>query len=106
MNPIEALEASGLQPIVVDENTDIGNEISKALRETNSEFIQRVMNVGCPTGGLVQPFIVEALVSYCINVKDSDGSDWPSNGFISYEAWKNTATWLLAELEAKYGPAR
>lgn len=99
-NLIEQLEASGLKPIVIDENTDFENIFRPTKHETNEEFIVRVMNFGCPTGGLIQAFIVEALCSYAADVVTSEET-W-DNGLISSVAWKRTGQWLLDELNKKY----
>lgn len=72
----------------------------KATRETNEEFIARVMNYGCPTGALIQPFIIEALTQYAARCSVEP---IPENGLIDPEAWMETAQWLKSELGKKYG---
>ena len=71
----------------------------KATRETNEEFIVRIMNYGCPTGALIQPFIIEALTQYSARCSVEP---IPENGLIDPEAWMETAHWLKEELEKKY----
>ncbi|MBK1683439.1 hypothetical protein [Rhodoferax fermentans] len=108
MNPIEALRASGLNPIVIDEDTDLDSALGELLGETatpprpetNEEFIARVMNFGCPTGALIQSFIIEALMQYSQKVSESDAV-W-DNGLLNSATCKRTAVWLLAEINAKY----
>lgn len=101
MDLIEVLEASGLKPIIVNENTDI--EAAVRRRETNEEFMVRIMNFGCPTGALIQMFIIEALRVYatdtCSTVEQP--ANWPS--LISFNDWKATGIWLKAELVKRYG---
>ena len=99
MNPIEMLQASGLRPIYVDEDTDIEQEVMQR-RETNVEFVTRIMEYGCPTGALVQPFIIEAIRRYAA---ECAVNPIPENGLISPEAWMETAQWITSELEKKYG---
>lgn len=107
MNPIEALQASGLNPIVIDENTDFDTLLDQLPQpprtkcESNDEFLARVMNWGCPTGALIQPFIIEALIRYSKEVAASE-KEW-DNGLIDHASWKATGVWLLGELEKKYG---
>lgn len=104
MNPLDALRASGLNPILVDENTDF-DEVFKDLImpkkvETNVQFIERIMTQGCPTGALIQPFIIEALRRYAEAYAETP---IPENDLLSPEAWTKTAQWLKSELEKKYG---
>lgn len=98
---IENLEASGLKPIVIDEDFDFATLSVK--RESNTEFLTRIMNVGCPTGSLIQAFVIEALTRYSKDVLESD-NEW-DNGLINSVTWSATAEWLKAELDKKYGAA-
>lgn len=68
--------------------------------ETNEEFIVRIMNFGCPTGALIQPFIIEALAKYCDLIKDTELT---ANGLVEPQAWKDTAAWLRGEIDKRYG---
>lgn len=68
--------------------------------ETNTEFITRIMEHGCPTGALVQPFIIEAISVAAHRFSKDPIMD---GGFIDPEAWMETAQWLKSELEKKYG---
>lgn len=95
---LEGLEAAGLNPIVIDENFDFAR--MPLLRETNTEFVTRVMTVGCPTGALIQAFVIEALTRYADDVVES--TDVWDNGLISHDTWKKTAAFLKAELDKKY----
>lgn len=97
---IDAMDAAGLKPIIVDEDTDL--ELKRC--ETNEEFLVRIMNYGCPHGALVQPFVIEALMRYARDVAAAPAFE--GNAFVSGEAWKRVGVWLLGELEAKYGSSR
>ena len=105
MNLLDHLKTSGLNPIYIDENTDIGEALmgSKNKRETNEEFIVRIMNFGCPTGALIQPFIIEAL---SVAAHRFSKEPIPDGGLIDPEVWMETAQWLKSELEKKYGSSR
>ena len=98
MNPIDALRASGLNPVVIDENTDI-EEVVNAKRETNEEFIVRIMN-WCPHGPIIQAFIIDALGRSADHFSQHR---IPDGGFIHPDMWQETAQWLKEELEKKYG---
>lgn len=75
-------------------------------RETNEEFMSRIMSYGCPTGALVQPFVLEGLRVYCEMFLLHGKQDWPEHGLISYDAWEATAKWLKEELEKKHDQVR
>lgn len=79
---------------------DVYEEVMEKV-ETNEEFITRVMNFGCPTGGLIQPFLIEALYHYCEAVIKAEPVE-TENGFLAPGAWKRTAEWLKSELDAQY----
>ena len=70
--------------------------------ETNEEFIARIMSWGCPTGPMIQMFVIEALGAYCAHIKEV-GTGWPDTYVISPKAWETTAEWLGEELAMKYG---
>ena len=74
----------------------------KAKFETNEEFITRIMNWGCPTGALVQPFIIQALTTYS-NMVINAGPKECDSSMLSGEAWVATAAFMKKELDAKYG---
>lgn len=98
---IDALEAAGFNPIIVDENTDIAVKL-----ETNTQFIDRIMNFGCPTGALIQPFVIQALQVYSKMVSEATQEELPDDdgeSFVVGSAWRATAAWLQTELEKKYG---
>lgn len=113
MNPIEMLRASGLNPIVIDEDLDSALSELLALktellalktdtprRETNIELVTRLMDY-CPTGALAQPFIMHAIEMYCQLVAETDTAQM-SNGLFSGEVWKETGAWLQGELNKHY----
>jgi hypothetical protein len=99
---IEQLKAAGLDPIVLDEDTDFGEVLGNRLRkyESNTEFVSRVMEFGCPTGALIQAFVIEALTRYADDVLDTD--EYWENGLIDSVVWKRTAEFLKSELDKKY----
>lgn len=72
--------------------------------ETNTEFIERIMSFGCPTGPLIQPFIIEALTNYSRKVV-KNGPEVYDNALVRGEAWHRTAKWLKGELDEKYAPS-
>lgn len=93
MNLIDALEASGLHPILIDEETDFEN-----LRRpmTNIEFVTDLMNYN-PAGALAQAFILEAISRYAKDVMDAE--PWPEDFMVSFEAWKACATHINKKIE-------
>lgn len=74
-----------------------GNE-----HETNEQFIARIMNFGCPTGPLIQAFVIQSLRKYAEAVSDAPAESL-SSPMLSGESWKATAIWLKTELDRKYG---
>jgi len=72
------------------------------MHETNEEFIQRIMTVGCPTGALVQVFVIDALEKYAMFVTSSQIPTWGADGIIEKQAWIDTAAWVLKEIQQKY----
>jgi len=92
------LRATELNPVVIDEHLTLTP--SSPPTETNKQFMQRIMTVGCPTGALIQAFVIEGLIAYCYEVKASEGER--DNGLINSAAWRRTGDWLLTELEKRY----
>lgn len=76
--------------------------VLKQKHETNEEFIVRIMNWGCPTGALVQPFIIQALTTYA-NMVITAGPKECDSSMLSGKAWVATAEFVKKELDAKYG---
>lgn len=103
IDPIEALSASGLNPVIIDEHTDFEklNNHMRSKFETNEEFLSRIMNFGCPTGALIQPFVIQALTVFSKMVIAA-GEDECDTPLVCGEAWVNTAKWLKEELDKKY----
>ena len=99
-NVVNMLKAAGLDPIVIDESFDFTTLRRRVKHETNEEFLVRVLNYGCPTGPLIQAFIMEAVTRYAHETAASDET-W-DNGLINSATWKSTAVWLKAELDKKY----
>ena len=108
MNNLDALRAAGLNPIIIDDADDLGEQLGHLLRgdaprrprETNIELVARIMDF-CPTGPLVQPFVLHALETYCKMV-DKATIEELSNGLFSGETWKATGAWVDAELAKHY----
>ena len=69
--------------------------------ETNVDFLTRVSEWGCPTGPLVQPFIMHAIEHYCDEVLKHDASAFDTP-FLSGEAWLKTAQWCKGEFNKRY----
>jgi hypothetical protein len=74
----------------------------KPKYETNEEFLSRIMTYGCPTGSLIQSFVVQALTTYTDMVITA-GPEQFSSSFLNGDAWTDTAEWLKQELDKKYG---
>lgn len=68
--------------------------------EDNTQFIQRLMTYGCPTGPLSQVFVIEALRAYSAQVAKTPAEKL-TFGPISGEAWKATAAWYNEEIEKR-----
>lgn len=105
MNPVEALQAVGLNPIVIDGADDLGRQLEGLLRqrETNVEFVTRIMEF-CPHGALGQAFVMEALDAYCQLVKDAPPGIF-DNGLLAEGVWLRVGEWLEGELFARHGKA-
>jgi hypothetical protein len=67
-------------------------------RETNEEFMKRIMTF-CPTGAMSQMFIMDAIAQHADRVSTAPPVEHP---LIDGDAWKRTATWIAAELEAHF----
>lgn len=93
MNLIKALEASGLNPIVIDEDTDFE---TMSLPMTNIDFVTDLMTYN-PAGGLCQAFIIEAISRYAKEVMNSE--PWPDDVMISFEAWRACAEHINKKIE-------
>lgn len=93
MNLIKELEASGLNPIVIDEDTDFE---TMSLPMTNIDFVTDLMTYN-PAGALCQPFIIEAISRYAKEVMNSE--PWPDDVMISFESWKACATHINKKIE-------
>ena len=70
--------------------------------ETNEQFIARIMRFGCPTGPLIQAFVIQALRTYAEAVSEAPAESLDSP-LLCGESWKATAIWLKTELNRKYG---
>lgn len=92
---IDQLTAVGLEPIVIDDEEKLPR-----YRETNVEFITRVMDF-CPHGALGQAFILHALDVYCQMVEVADEAEF-DNGLFSSGAWKGVGKWMQGELDARF----
>lgn len=95
MNLINALEASGMNPIIIDEDTDFE---TLSLPMTNIDFVTDLMTYN-PAGCLAQVFIIEAIDRYAKEVMSAE--PWPDDVIISFEAWKACATHIHKKIEAR-----
>lgn len=68
-----------------------------AAVETNEEFMARVMRFGCPTGPVIELFILEGLRKYCEAVVAKPAQDFDSP-MVSGQAWVRTGQWLGEQL--------
>lgn len=93
MNLIKELEASGLNPIVIDEDTDFE---TMSLPMTNIDFVTDLMTYN-PAGALCQPFIIEAISRYAKEVMVAE--PWPDDVMISFEAWRACAEHINKKIE-------
>jgi hypothetical protein len=69
--------------------------------ESNVQLLDRLMQYGCPTGALVQPFILQGIETYCRMVAAATPEEI-SSPLISGEAWKATGDWLQRELNKHF----
>lgn len=76
-------------------------EVDPIKRETNEQFLKRLLTQGCPTGIHVQPFVIEALAFYSKQVLAMP--DDTKLTLIDIQAWKKTAQHVLDEVQRKYG---
>lgn len=73
-------------------------ETGETRHETNTEFVTRIMASGCPTGALIEPFIITALQKYseqCI----AAGPEQFHSALLHGPAWVATAKFVLKETE-------
>lgn len=73
----------------------------KTRRESNDEFVRRIMSFGCPTGALIQVMVMQSLDEFSKAVLAST-EPW-NNQVISEEAWKETARFIQRELGTFFG---
>lgn len=71
---------------------------------TNEEFISHLMNFS-RNGGMIQPYILEALRIYSEQVlrMSQEDQDRMNRGFISYGLWKSCAEETLEALAIQSG---
>ena len=97
MNPVDALRASGLNPIVIDEDTDF-DSLPNFRQMNNVEFVEDLMERN-PAGALVQAFILEAIGRYAKEVCKAE--PWPDDVMISFEAWQTCAKHIVKKFEER-----
>lgn len=68
---------------------------------SSEEFVKRLMTGYCPTGPLVQPFVIEALSKYSEFVIKA-GAKAVDSPLLNGEAWVQTAEWVKKEIDRKY----
>lgn len=73
----------------------------KAKHESNCEFLDRIMNFGCPTGALIQAFVMQAIEQYARNVIAAPPESMDSP-IMSGATWQKTAKFALAEIEKHF----
>lgn len=102
MNNIEALQAAGLNPIILDDADTLGDQLDRALRqrETNVEFMTRLMEY-CPQGAIGQAFIIEALTHYCTVIREASDAEC-ENGLLAPGLWKRVGSWMQSEIDNRY----
>ena len=97
MNLVDALRASGLNPIVIDEDTDF-DSLPNFRQMNNVEFVEDLMERN-PAGALVQAFILEAIGRYAKEVCKAE--PWPDDVMISFEAWQTCAKHIVKKFEER-----
>lgn len=97
MNPVDALRASGLNPIVIDEDTDF-DSLPNFRQMNNVEFVEDLMERN-PAGALGQAFILEAIGRYAKEVCKAE--PWPDDVMISFEAWQTCAKHIVKKFEER-----
>lgn len=97
MNPVDALRASGLNPIVIDEDTDF-DSLPNFRQMNNVEFVEDLMERN-PAGALVQAFILEAIGRYAKQVCEAE--PWPDDVMVSFEAWQACAKHIVKKFEER-----
>ena len=98
----EAMEAVGIKPLFLDENSDIATELSKPLRrKTNTEFVSDIMNF-CPYGALAQVIVIQAVDQYCQQMAEAPVAEL-NHPLIDGAAYKACAEWILAQYKQHYG---
>lgn len=68
-----------------------------STRQTNTEFVTSLMNF-CPKGPLIQPFVMQALISYSEGVLASPHG-FMDGHIISEAAWRDLAAHVKQELD-------
>ena len=97
MNPVDALRASGLNPIVIDEDTDFDSlPIFRPM--TNIEFVEDLMEYN-PAGALAQAFILEAIGRYAKEICKAEA--WSDDILLSFEAWQTCAKHIVKKFEER-----
>ena len=71
---------------------------------SNTEFVARVMNFS-KFGPAVQPFIIEAIASYCEAVVKDPRPAQPGDGIISAQLWWDLAEDVKRQIDATYKSA-
>ena len=97
MNPVDALRASGLNPIVIDEDTDF-DSLPNFRQMNNVEFVEDLMERN-PAGALVQAFILEAIGRYAKEICEAE--PWPDDIMVSFEAWQTCAKHIVKKFEER-----
>lgn len=98
----EAMEAIGIKPAFIDENTDIEAELGKRMRRpTNTEFISEIMDF-CPFGAIGQIIVIQAVQQFSEQVAAASLEEL-EHPLIPPEAYKRCAEWIIEQYNKQYG---
>lgn len=95
---INGLQAAGLNPIVIDEDTDF-EQLARPRFKTNVEFVADLMNFA-RSGPLMQAFIIEAMARYAAECLEHPADTFDSP-LLSGKAWLACAAELDAAIKAR-----
>lgn len=90
------------QPMETRGGTPVTDEAEQPERETNEQFMARLMKQGCPTGALIQPFVIQAIAYYAEQCMEAGAAKF-DNPMLSGAAWIRTAEHVKAEVKKHLG---
>jgi len=98
----QAMEAVGIKPLFLDENSNVAEELDKLVRRpTNVEFMVDMMEF-CPFGALGQVIVVGAVEAYARQIVETPLEEL-AHPLIDPEAYKKCAEWMLGQYKQRYG---